>query len=145
MTKGRKFNFSKKKKATRKGGGDNASQGYVQANRDYQLERGLRGDAAHYFDDRRHPHPPRAPPVRLLDRHEILAITGVSYPTVWAWMCDGRFPRSREVGGRSMWLSSEIECWLANLPRRRLKGDREPSAAGPDNDERKNNCAADGD
>jgi predicted DNA-binding transcriptional regulator AlpA len=35
----------------------------------------------------------------------------------------GTFPRSRIVNGRSMWLSSEIEAWIAELPQRPLKGD----------------------
>jgi predicted DNA-binding transcriptional regulator AlpA len=37
----------------------------------------------------------------------------------------GTFPRSRVVGGKSMWLLSEIEEWMAALPVRRLKGDAE--------------------
>jgi len=35
----------------------------------------------------------------------------------------GTFPRSRIVGGRSMWRSDEIDAWMAALPIRRLKGD----------------------
>jgi predicted DNA-binding transcriptional regulator AlpA len=35
----------------------------------------------------------------------------------------GKFPRSRIVGGKSMWVSTEIESWMAALPIRRLKGD----------------------
>jgi predicted DNA-binding transcriptional regulator AlpA len=68
-------------------------------------------------------HRNRAPPVRLLNRHEVLALAGCSYPTLWAWMRAGKFPRSRIVGGKSMWLSTEIDEWLANLPLRPLKGD----------------------
>ena len=64
-----------------------------------------------------------AGPPRLLDKAEILTITGVSFPTVWAWMRAGTFPRSRVVGGKSMWLSTEIDAWLAQLPVRPLKGD----------------------
>ena len=71
---------------------------------------------------------PAPPPVRLLDKAEVLAIANVSYPTLWTWMRDGKFPRSRATGGsnsKSMWVSSEIEQWLANLPLRPLKGDPE--------------------
>ena len=64
---------------------------------------------------------------RLLSKREVLAIIGFSYPTVWSWMRQGKFPRSRVVGGQSMWLSNEIETWLAALPVRQLKGD-EPEA-----------------
>jgi predicted DNA-binding transcriptional regulator AlpA len=60
---------------------------------------------------------------RLLSKAEILAITGVSFPTVWTWMRQNAFPRSRVAGGKSVWLSSEIDAWLTALPKRRLKGD----------------------
>jgi predicted DNA-binding transcriptional regulator AlpA len=61
--------------------------------------------------------------VRLLSKHEICAITNVTFPVVWKWMRQGTFPRSRIVGGKSMWLSDEVEQWLRNLPVRPLKGD----------------------
>ncbi len=60
---------------------------------------------------------------RLLTKPEVIAITGTSFPVIWAWMRDGKFPRSRIVGGRSMWRSDEIDQWLAGLPVRPLKGD----------------------
>jgi prophage regulatory protein len=56
------------------------------------------------------------PAARLLSKKKVLGITGLSYPTIWAWMRDGRFPRSRIVGGKSMWLSTEIDAWVAGLP-----------------------------
>jgi predicted DNA-binding transcriptional regulator AlpA len=67
-------------------------------------------------------------PPRLLSRPEILEITGVTFPTIWAWMRGGTFPRSRIVGGRSMWRSDEIDAWMAALPVRPLKGDAEAEA-----------------
>ena len=36
------------------------------------------------------------------------------------------FPRSRIVGGKSMWRSDEVEAWLDALPVRTLKGDSAP-------------------
>jgi predicted DNA-binding transcriptional regulator AlpA len=68
-------------------------------------------------------------PMRLLSKAEVMGITGVSFPTLWAWMRDGKFPRSRIVGGKSMWLSADIERWLAGLPLRPLKGDAPSEAA----------------
>src|SRR5262249_57427106 len=69
----------------------------------------------------------RAPPAplgaRLLSKREVLAIVGVSDPALWSMMRAGTFPRSRVVGGKSMWLGSEIEAWLAELPVRQLKDD----------------------
>lgn len=61
--------------------------------------------------------------LHLLTKPEVLAVAGVTFPTIWAWMRDGKFPRSRVVGGRSMWRSDEIEAWLAGLLVRPLKGD----------------------
>ena len=63
------------------------------------------------------------PTKRLLLKPEVMAITGVSFPTLWQWMRDGKFPRSRIVEGRSMWLTSEIDAWITSLPLRPLKGD----------------------
>jgi predicted DNA-binding transcriptional regulator AlpA len=54
--------------------------------------------------------------LRLLTKPEVLLIAGgVSYPTLWSWMRAGAFPRSRIVGGKSMWRSDEVQAWLATL------------------------------
>jgi predicted DNA-binding transcriptional regulator AlpA len=66
---------------------------------------------------------------RLLSRDEVLERVLVSYPTIWAWMRAGRFPRSREVGGRVCWLASEVNAWIAGLPEARLKGDPDHPAS----------------
>jgi prophage regulatory protein len=60
---------------------------------------------------------------RLLLKGEVLARVRVSYPTLWSWMVAGEFPRSVKIGGKSAWYESEVEDWLANLTRSRLKGD----------------------
>jgi predicted DNA-binding transcriptional regulator AlpA len=71
--------------------------------------------------------------VRLLSKAEVLQIVGVSFPTIWAWMRAGKFPRARVIGGgnnsKSKWRSDEIEAWLAGLPVRALKGDSTAEAA----------------
>jgi prophage regulatory protein len=63
-------------------------------------------------------------PARFLTKPEVLGRVGASYPSIWQWMREGKFPRSRELGGRAAWLESEIEAWIVNRPIRRLKGDR---------------------
>jgi predicted DNA-binding transcriptional regulator AlpA len=68
------------------------------------------------------------PAVRLLSKAKVIAITGVTYKSIWKWMQQGRFPRSRFVGRESKWLSTEIDQWLADLPIMRLKG--EPDGVG---------------
>ena len=61
--------------------------------------------------------------IRLISKPEVLDRVGVTYPTIWAWMREGRFPRSRELGGKVAWIEAEVEAWIAALPVRRLKGD----------------------
>jgi predicted DNA-binding transcriptional regulator AlpA len=65
----------------------------------------------------------------LLTKQDVLKITRVTFPTIWTWMRAGKFPRSRIVVGKSMWLSSEVDAWLAALPLRPLKGDALPDEA----------------
>jgi predicted DNA-binding transcriptional regulator AlpA len=60
---------------------------------------------------------------RLMSKPEVIEITGHTYPTIWAWMRDGKFPRGREVAGKTYWFEHEIDDWLASLPLARLKGD----------------------
>jgi prophage regulatory protein len=71
----------------------------------------------------------RQPPSRLLSRYEVMSRVGVTYPTIWEWMKAGKFPRSCVLGpAKVAWLESEVEAWIAALPRRRLKGDGEKVA-----------------
>jgi predicted DNA-binding transcriptional regulator AlpA len=60
---------------------------------------------------------------RLLNRHEVCALAGLTYASIWSRMRAGTFPTSRIEGGRSVWISSELEQWLSGLKLRRLKGD----------------------
>jgi predicted DNA-binding transcriptional regulator AlpA len=103
------------------------SQELSAANYQQQVEAALAdevGDAQHL---RHHVHAARGPPslpLRLLTKPEVLFIAGnVSYVTLWSWMRAGTFPRSRVVGGKSMWRSDEVQAWLNALPLRKLKGD----------------------
>jgi predicted DNA-binding transcriptional regulator AlpA len=66
---------------------------------------------------------------RGIEKRELLAKIPLSYPTIWKRMREGLFPRSRVIGGRTIWLESEIDAWLAALPNRPLKGDDETAAA----------------
>jgi predicted DNA-binding transcriptional regulator AlpA len=96
------------------------------ANEVHIIEDGLKPDAAPHQRARKRTHGARAPPpVRLLDKHDVCAIANVTYPTIWAWMRarPPKFPRSRIVGEKSMWLSTDIDAWLAGLKVRPLKGD----------------------
>jgi predicted DNA-binding transcriptional regulator AlpA len=61
--------------------------------------------------------------VRLLSRREVLEKVPVSYPTIWKWMRERTFPRSRDIGGKVAWIEAEVDDWIANLGVVRLKGD----------------------
>jgi predicted DNA-binding transcriptional regulator AlpA len=63
--------------------------------------------------------------IRLLSKPEVIERVGVSYATLWHWMRAGTFPRSRALGGKTVWIKSEVEAFMAALPKRLLKGDEE--------------------
>ena len=69
------------------------------ANQAHLAEAGLAPDILPDPHDRKRVHGARAPPVRLLDKAQVCAVAGVSFPTIWSWMRQGRFPRARVVGG----------------------------------------------
>lgn len=128
------FALAKKKAELKRGTA--SRQPRIAANAARIAEAELAADVPHHRDDHGGG---RAPPVHLLDKNDILKITNVTFPTIWAWMRAGTFPRSRVVGGKSsrvvggksMWLSSEIDAWLADLPMRALKGDPEVEVSMP--------------
>jgi len=61
--------------------------------------------------------------LKLIGRREVLAAVGKSYPTIWNWMREGKFPRSVAIGGGIAWYEHEVQEFLANLKRQTLKGD----------------------
>lgn len=71
--------------------------------------------------------PPPSEPGRLLSRAEVLAIVGVTYPTLWWWVKEGHFPAPRVLGfkgtkGRIGWVEFEVQSWIVALPKRFPKG-----------------------
>ena len=53
----------------------------------------------------------------LLTQAHVLALLGVSRPTLWAWRREGRFPEALRIGPNSIrWRESDIRAWLANRP-----------------------------
>jgi predicted DNA-binding transcriptional regulator AlpA len=52
----------------------------------------------------------------LKDREQVVKLTGFSYPYLLEAMKEGRFPRARRWGNRNVWLSAEVEQWMASLP-----------------------------
>jgi predicted DNA-binding transcriptional regulator AlpA len=68
---------------------------------------------------------PRGPPRALLTKAEVLARVKLSYPHVWRLMRANKFPVSLVLPGTKMirWVESEIDSWIAALPRQKLKAD----------------------
>jgi predicted DNA-binding transcriptional regulator AlpA len=68
----------------------------------------------------------------LLTKHEVVALTVLAFPTIWKWMTRGQFPRGRSAFGKTMWLRSEIDVWIAGLPLSKLKDNRPEEKNSPD-------------
>ena len=53
--------------------------------------------------------------VRLLPIAEVRKIVGLSSATIYRKMADGSFPLPCKQGMRSLWVSSEIDAWVAGV------------------------------
>ncbi len=62
-------------------------------------------------------------PSRLINKAELLRRVPVTYPTLWLWMRQGNFPRSKNIGGKAAWLESEVEEWIHKRPNVPFKDD----------------------
>lgn len=61
-----------------------------------------------------------APPGRhqLISKEEMLKKVGRAWPTVWSWICQGKFPQPVRTDPDSvavMWVLAEIDAWIENL------------------------------
>ena len=65
---------------------------------------------------------------RVLLKSQVLERINVTFPTLWAWMRDGKFPRARQMGSQTVWLESEVNDWITALPIREYLGDTEEVA-----------------
>jgi prophage regulatory protein len=55
---------------------------------------------------------------RLLTRAQVQARTGLARSSLYRAMREGRFPAPLRVGPSSVrWPASEVEAWIASLPR----------------------------
>jgi predicted DNA-binding transcriptional regulator AlpA len=76
-------------------------------------------------DTRREPTQVNPPPA-LLTKRDVLALIGVSYSTLFAWMRSGRFPLPLVLGppgsrsSKIAWSTAEVRDWIANRPRRKF-------------------------
>jgi prophage regulatory protein len=63
-------------------------------------------------------------PVRMIDRHEVMRRVPFTYPTLWKWMRDGKFPRSLNTGGKVCWKESDIDDWINSRPLQTIEGSK---------------------
>jgi len=58
---------------------------------------------------------------RLVSKPEVCDRVGKTFPTIWLWMREGKFPLARDCGGKPAWLESEIDQWIESRPKRQYK------------------------
>jgi prophage regulatory protein len=61
-------------------------------------------------------------PLRFLLKKEVLAIVRVSWPTLWKWIREGKFPSPVCVGEKSVWFAQDVFQWMRTRPTRLYKG-----------------------
>lgn len=58
--------------------------------------------------------PPRG--ARLIRLPEVMARVGLKRSAIYQRMSEGRFPRSRSLGGKcAVWVESEIDAWIGDV------------------------------
>ena len=53
----------------------------------------------------------------LISVKDIAQQLGLGQRTIWRWADLGRFPAPRKIGGRRMWLVTEVEAWVESRPK----------------------------
>lgn len=54
------------------------------------------------------------PTPKILRLPAVMEMVGVSKPTVYLWIRQGRFPQPLRIGPKaSGWLASELDSWIA--------------------------------
>lgn len=60
--------------------------------------------------------------IKLISKPEVCEKIGKSFPIIWLWMRQGKFPLPREVaGGQPSWIESEVDEWITSKPKRQYK------------------------
>jgi len=64
------------------------------------------------------PEPPKPQSARLLTPDEVQDKVKLSATTIWRRECEGKFPQRVRLGNNQVrWVESEVDEWIANLPR----------------------------
>lgn len=55
--------------------------------------------------------------VRIIRIKEVSSKCGISIPTIYRLIAQGRFPVGRRISGKATgWISTEIDSWILHLP-----------------------------
>lgn len=61
---------------------------------------------------------PAPPAPRLIRLPEVMARVGLKRSAIYQRMSEGRFPKSRSLGGKcTVWVEAEIDAWIGNVIR----------------------------
>ncbi len=59
---------------------------------------------------------PVSPAPRLIRLPEVISRVGLKRSAIYQRMSEGRFPKSRSLGGKcTVWVESEIEAWINSI------------------------------
>ena len=68
-------------------------------------------------------------PLRFIDKRELLTRVPYSYVTIWKWISEDSFPKSKFVGQKCVWLEHEVDAWIARQPDKELDYDDKAARA----------------
>jgi prophage regulatory protein len=51
---------------------------------------------------------------RLIDKHEVLSLVGISHSFLYRLMADRKFPRQIKVGKKSVWSFNQVNDWITS-------------------------------
>jgi prophage regulatory protein len=61
---------------------------------------------------------PAPPAPRLIRLPEVMARVGLKRSAIYQRMSEGRFPKSRSLGGKcTVWVEAEIDAWIQAVSR----------------------------
>jgi prophage regulatory protein len=66
----------------------------------------------------------------FLTKKALCEKVGLTFPFIWRMIREGKFPKGRAVGSRTLWVSSEIDAWILARPARVYRKPAEGASDG---------------
>jgi predicted DNA-binding transcriptional regulator AlpA len=54
----------------------------------------------------------------FLTKKALCEKVGLTFPFIWQMIREGKFPKGRAVGSRTLWVGREIDAWILARPAR---------------------------